>query len=273
VTTRKLKSIISLAGEVRDCRPPSAELERSLVNLIIEVASVINRLKWIGAHRYALDLDLRERQAMMLNQASSAAELLGVALKNLSAHTDSVYMSDGLTAQLFNLSQGLLAEQEILAEFESTLSLRLNDPELALVQLRSQREILNREPRHSRGELMELVETVDKLRREVNEAERAVSQRSAERDHFKDRLIKAQTVQVSLQSEIKQITENLETLRTERQLLEERSVALNQDYNSLDSRLRELRSDLQKLDEDPRACLRKSITKALQCLPKDATER
>jgi chromosome segregation ATPase len=273
MSTSSLKQLTTLAQEIYDECLPSAELDRSLAKLLTEIPAVIGDLGWLSAHHYGDDLEVNDHRESLLALCSEAATVFGAAMLNLSVHVRASSSLETLSRRLLSL-RSLLSEQvEGLTAIEEELSLRLNDPDLALIEMNKRRLRLLSTPQHSSAELINAARTLEKLRAETQRAEQAQMKQEEESSALRNRLSRAQEVTADLKREELTLSAQLDHELCEEKRLRAHIEALTSELETVSARLTSLRGALSALESDPRSKIRASIASALAALPEDSVER
>jgi len=273
MSTSSLKQITTLAQEVYEKCLPSAELERSLAKLLTEIPAVIGDHGWLSAHQYGDDLEVSDRRESLLTLCGEAAAVFGAALLNLSVHARASSSLETLSRRLLNLRLLLSEQAEGLKVIEEELSLRLSDPDLALIEINKRRLRLLGAPKHSSVELIDAARALEKLRAETERAERVHVKQEEERGALMTRLSRALEVTAELKREESTLSAQLDHELREKKRLSAQVEALTSELEVVSDRLTSLRGALSELKDDPRSKIRVSIASALTALPEDSTER
>lgn len=273
MSASSLKRLTALAQEVYDGCLPSAELDRSLAQLLTEIPAVIGDRGWLSAHQYGDDLEISDRRESMLALCGEAAAVFGAALLNLSVHARSSSSLEPLSRRLLSLRSLLSEQAEGLEAIEEQLSLRLSDPDLALIEINERRLRLLSAPKHSSAELIDAARGLERLRAETERAERAHVRQEEERGALRARLSRAREATAELKREGSTLSAQLDHELREERRLSAQIEALTSELEVVSGRLSSLRGALSELEGDPRSEIRASIASALAALPEDCAER
>lgn len=273
MSASSLKRLTALAQEVYDESLPSAELDRALAKLLTEIPAVIGDHGWLSAHQYGDDLEVSDHRESLLSLCGEAATVFGAAMLNLSVHVRASSSLETLSRRLLSL-RSLLSEQvEGFKSIEEELSLRLNDPDLALIEMNKRRLRLLSAPKHSSAELIDAARALESLRAETQSAERAHVRQEEESIALRARLIRAQEMTAELKREESTLSAQLDRELCEEKRLSVQIEALTSELEMVSGRLISLRGALSTLESDPRSKIRASIALALAALPEDSAER
>jgi chromosome segregation ATPase len=111
------------------------------------------------------------------------------------------------------------------------------------------------------------------LQDQTKQLEKELSTQTKQINELRKQVHMSQHTLERLKEEDFQLRNKLNQNTHEEQKLTTQIATLSEDISTIDQRLLKIRSELFKLEEDPRAHIRKAIATALQALPKDLVER